>query len=86
MITRFYVMTKGDPQVGIQAVDTCMDLEFDIEDFGREELRDELTDFFTKIYGEKVGIEFEDERQAWMEVKLTWMDIPSRKSRRKKRK
>jgi len=67
IVTKFYVTTRGDRLVGIQAVDTSMDLQFDIEDIGREELRKELAEFFSDIYGEKVGIEFEDERRAWMD-------------------
>lgn len=63
LITKFYLYATGDPSVGIQSTYTEMDLKFDIDSGNREELRQQLKEFFTQIYDEPVGIEFEDEAE-----------------------
>lgn len=63
-ITKFYLYAAGDPSTGIQSTVTEMDLKFDVDcNNDREWLRGQLTKFFSDIYPEPVGIEFEDEMQ-----------------------
>jgi len=67
-VTKFYLYSPGDPSVGIHSIETEMDLCFDVgEGEEREELRKQLKEFFSDLYDDNIGIEFEDERQKWIE-------------------
>lgn len=66
MITKFYLYVRGDPSVGIQHLRTEMDLQVDVDDFNREWLRVTLQKCFTEIYNDRVGVEFEDEREEFL--------------------
>jgi len=61
LVTKFYLYAAGDLSTGIQSTLTEMDLKFDVDCVDREELRKDLTGFFSEIYDEQVKITFEDE-------------------------
>ncbi len=57
-----YVMVSGDWSVGIPNLDIEIDLQFETEEENRNFIRQALIDCFEKIYDQKIGVEFEDER------------------------
>lgn len=58
-MTVAYITTNGDPSVGITGNYTEVDLNFDIDDENREEIRVMLADFFSELWGEKARVQFE---------------------------
>jgi hypothetical protein len=61
-----YIIVEGDLSVGVPMLDIEIDLCFDPEEEEREWIRKQLDSCFSEIYGQKIGIEFEDERQIWI--------------------
>lgn len=62
MITKTYIMTKGDPSVGINGETAEVSLKFDFDDRAhREQVRAELQMCFSSIFGERATAIFEDE-------------------------
>lgn len=74
IVTKFWLCAAGDPSVGIQSTETSMDLMFDVDHTNREELRQQLTEFFTDIYDEPVIIQFDDERQKDIEAEEKYLN------------
>lgn len=60
-MTIAYVQTAGDPSVGIDGCYTEVDLNYPVEELGREECRARLAECFSTLWGERAVVQFEDE-------------------------
>jgi len=68
---KVYIIVGGEPSVGIPFLDVEIDLCFEPEEEEKEWIRQQLDTCFTEIYGQKIGVEFEDERELWQEKEDT---------------
>jgi hypothetical protein len=66
---KVYIMMSGDVYAGIFPLETEIDLQIEFEDDEKEYIRAILKDCFTSIYAEVVEVEFEEERDDWLELK-----------------
>lgn len=57
-MTIAYITTNGDPSVGIEGNFTEVDLNYDLDDENREEVRKMLTAFFSELWSDKARIQF----------------------------
>lgn len=65
---RTYIMMDGDMEVGIPYFEIEIDLPIVFEDQeDREFVRHNLMQCFSEIYQARVGVEFADERETWID-------------------
>jgi len=81
-MTKAIVMTASNLRVGICGIHTEIDLQIEVDDEDREEVRKILTDAFGAIYNDEVGVEFDDERTARIAREEAWYERMDRIQRR----
>ena len=60
-MTIAYVTTNGDPSAGINGNFTEVDLNYDLDDSDREDVRNRLVEFFSDLWGEKARVVFAED-------------------------